>query len=147
MRTILFTILFVCLAISFLANCGTTRKTTTSEQETRKNLPLDSTLILNIVSQEESIAKGKASFNQFCSICHGQLGEGGIGPNLTDEYWLHGGGTLDIARTITYGIPEMGMRPWHFQFQAKEIGEIVAFIHSIQGSNPENAKVPQGKKQ
>jgi cytochrome c oxidase cbb3-type subunit 3 len=80
-------------------------------------------------------------------VCHGIQGEGGIGPNLTDEYWLHGGSSADIARTIIYGIPEKGMISWRHQLTPTEVGQIVAYINSIAGTEPEQAKAPQGKKQ
>src|SRR5690606_29267327 len=55
---------------------------------------------------------GQAIFAQNCAACHGQVGEGGIGPNLTDAYWLHGGEVDEIFKTVKYGVIDKGMVPW-----------------------------------
>ena len=81
-----------------------------------------------------------------CAPCHGPQGQGLIGPNLTDEYWLHGGKLTDIHRTITEGVPEKGMVPWKGQLLPDEIRAMAAFVGSLQGTNPPNAKPPQGTK-
>lgn len=70
-----------------------------------------------------------------------------IGSNLTDEYWLYGGQQNEIAKSIIGGIPEKGMISWRNHLSPTEIGSLVAFIAPIQGSNPENAKAPQGEKE
>lgn len=112
------------------------------------NITWDSTsIILEIANNKENINKGKLLFKSNCSLCHGQQGEGGIGPNLTDEYWLHGGNKLDMARTIVYGIPEKGMIPWKSQLTPTEVGELTSYLTSLKDTNPEKAKFPQGKKQ
>ncbi|MCX2453521.1 c-type cytochrome [Pedobacter sp. PLR] len=92
------------------------------------------------------IQKGAALFKTVCTPCHGEHGEGGVGPNLTDEYWLHGGTPKDIFKTIKYGVPEKGMVAWEKSMNAQQISDITNFILSIQGSNPAGAKAPQGKK-
>jgi len=58
------------------------------------------------------IAEGKSIFMTNCAVCHGNSGEGGIGPNLTDNYWLHGGEIKDLFTVIKYGVPDKGMVPW-----------------------------------
>jgi cytochrome c oxidase cbb3-type subunit III len=90
------------------------------------------------------IANGKATFTQTCFPCHGKLGEGGVGPNLTDDYWLHGGKLNDIYHTIKNGYPEKGMQSWQNQFTPKQISEIASYIKSLRGSNPPAGKAPQG---
>lgn len=97
-----------------------------------------------VLSDDASIAKGKGSFVTKCAACHGQNGEGLVGPNLTDEYWIHGGGIKDIFKTIKYGWPEKGMISWESQIQPMEMQQIASFIYSLKGSNPANAKAPQG---
>ena len=75
-------------------------------------------------------------------------GQGIIGPNLTDDFWIHGKGTLmDIAAVITSGVPEKGMPPWGPVLSADELRDVAVFVHSIHGSNPSGAKAPQGDKQ
>src|SRR5690606_17892452 len=63
-------------------------------------------------TRSETVAAGMAIFTQNCIACHGGAGEGGIGPNLTDDYWLHGGTVKDIFKVIKYGVLDKGMVPW-----------------------------------
>jgi cytochrome c oxidase cbb3-type subunit III len=90
------------------------------------------------------IAKGKEIFMKNCFMCHGQAGEGGVGPNLTDEYWLHGGSINDVFKTIKYGYPDKGMQSWEKMFSPGEIRNIASFVKSLKGTEPANGKAPQG---
>ncbi|TKC59051.1 c-type cytochrome [Pedobacter hiemivivus] len=90
---------------------------------------------------------GAALFKNVCSPCHGEHAEGAVGPNLTDDYWLHGGTVKDIFKTIKYGVPEKGMIAWEKSMNTKQISDITSYIMSIKGSNPPGAKAPQGKKE
>jgi cytochrome c oxidase cbb3-type subunit 3 len=94
---------------------------------------------------EGSLASGKTIFMDNCAACHGRAGEGGVGPNLTDDYWLHQGGIKDIFKTIKYGWPEKGMKSWQQDLGAKQIHEISSYIKSLHGTNPANAKEKQGE--
>lgn len=91
------------------------------------------------------LAEGKKIFMDKCASCHGMAGEGGVGPNLTDAYWIHGGGIKDLFRTITYGVPEKGMIAWNEQLMPGEIRNISSFIlKELVGTTPPNGKAPQG---
>ncbi|MEZ4845782.1 MAG: cbb3-type cytochrome c oxidase N-terminal domain-containing protein [Bdellovibrionota bacterium] len=90
------------------------------------------------------LEKGSSVFKTNCIACHGQSGEGGIGPNLTDKYWLHGGKPENIEHTITNGVVEKGMTPWKGILSSTQIQQVAAYIMSLEGSNPANAKAPQG---
>lgn len=90
------------------------------------------------------IAEGKQIYQKSCFMCHGSNGEGGVGPNLTDEYWLHGGSINDVFKTIKYGVIEKGMQAWEKQFSPAELKNLASYIKSIKGTNPANAKAPQG---
>lgn len=92
------------------------------------------------------IANGKSVFMANCIACHGEHGQGIVGPNLTDEFWLHGGSINDVFKTVKYGVPAKGMASWEKNLSSKNIAEVVNFIMSLQGSKPANAKVPQGEK-
>ncbi|MFQ6614371.1 MAG: cbb3-type cytochrome c oxidase N-terminal domain-containing protein [Fidelibacterota bacterium] len=94
----------------------------------------------------ENLAKGKAIFEKNCIPCHAADGGGGIGPNLTDEYWLHGGAFQDIAHTITVGVPAKGMIPWGKSMNRKKIQLVASFVASLQGTTPANPKAPQGER-
>jgi len=91
------------------------------------------------------VAKGKEIFTTTCWPCHGKLGEGSVGPNLTDNYWLHKGSLNDIYQSIKHGYPEKGMQAWGKNFSAKEINDLAGYIKSLKGTNPPNGKAPQGE--
>ncbi|GHE47473.1 cbb3-type cytochrome c oxidase N-terminal domain-containing protein [Sphingobacterium griseoflavum] len=91
-------------------------------------------------------ASGKAIFMANCVACHGNAGEGGIGPNLTDEYWLHGADIKDIFKVVKYGVAAKGMVPWEQTLTPAQIAEVSNYIYSLRGTNPPNAKEPQGEK-
>ncbi|MCB0570214.1 MAG: c-type cytochrome [Phaeodactylibacter sp.] len=96
------------------------------------------------LTDEASLAAGKDIFITNCAACHGTLGEGGVGPNMTDQYWIHGGDIKDIFKTIKYGVPEKGMISWKSQLSASEMNKVASYLLTLQGTNPPNAKEPQG---
>lgn len=97
-----------------------------------------------LITDKAEIAKGEAIFQQNCFACHGKLGEGGVGPNLTDDFWLHGGSIKDIFSSIKYGIPDKGMKAWQADLSAIQINEVTSYIKTIKGSRPANGKAAQG---
>lgn len=90
------------------------------------------------------IAEGNKIFHSNCFACHGAKGEGGVGPNLTDNYWLHGGTINDIFKTIKYGWPDKGMQSWQKTYSPSQIKDLASYVRSLAGTNPPNAKAPQG---
>lgn len=99
-------------------------------------------------SHEASIiSAGKVVFTANCVACHGDKAQGVVGPNLTDEYWLHGGKVNNVFKTIKYGVPEKGMISWEKTLTPKQISDVANYILSLKGSNPPGAKAPQGEKQ
>ncbi|WP_026898162.1 cbb3-type cytochrome c oxidase N-terminal domain-containing protein [Daejeonella oryzae] len=93
------------------------------------------------------IAAGQAVYTANCVACHGDKGQGTVGPNLTDQFWLHGGKVNSVFKTIKYGVPEKGMISWEKILTAKQISEVSNYILSIKGSNPPSGKAPQGDKE
>ena len=91
-----------------------------------------------------SIARGSEQFTKYCVSCHGPEGGGGIGPNLTDDYWIHGGGIRDVYSTIKVGVPAKGMISWQLVFTPKQIQEIASFVLSLHGTSPAGAKKQEG---
>lgn len=87
---------------------------------------------------------GKVNFLANCVACHGANGEGGVGPNLTDEFWLHKGSLNDIYNTIKKGYPDKGMQSWATKFNPKEMSQLAGFITTLKGTKPAGGKVPQG---
>lgn len=92
------------------------------------------------------IESGKKIYTANCVMCHGKSGEGSVGPNLTDEYWLHGGSYKQIFTTIFNGVPEKGMLAWKKTLKPEELREVSSYIVTLIGTNPPNPKAPQGKK-
>ncbi|MEO8413175.1 MAG: cbb3-type cytochrome c oxidase N-terminal domain-containing protein [Ginsengibacter sp.] len=90
------------------------------------------------------LAIAKEIFTTKCFACHGKLGEGGAGPNLTDNYWLHKGSLNDMYRSIKIGYPDKGMQSWATVYTPKEISYLASYVKSLHGTNPPNAKAPQG---
>lgn len=96
------------------------------------------------LTDETSLSTGKTIYIASCAACHGQLGEGGVGPNMTDDYWIHGGSAKDIFKTIKYGVPEKGMISWQSQLRPTDMQRVTSFILTLRGTNPPNAKEAQG---
>jgi cytochrome c oxidase cbb3-type subunit III len=90
------------------------------------------------------LAEGKDLFTSKCWACHGKAGEGSAGPNLTDDYWIHKGSLNDIYHSIKVGYQDKGMQSWAKEFTPKQISNIASFIKTLHGTNPPNAKAPQG---
>jgi cytochrome c oxidase cbb3-type subunit III len=96
------------------------------------------------LTADADLAKGKQIYTAYCVACHGGAGEGGVGPNLTDKYWIHGGGIKNIFKTVKYGVPEKGMIAWQTQLKPGEMQQVSSYIMTLQGTNPPNGKEPQG---
>ncbi len=105
----------------------------------------DPTDLLATMQDPEVIAAGEVHFKANCAPCHGPQGQGLVGPNLTDKYWIHGGSPEDIIKTITDGVPAKGMVPWKAILGTKKIKEVAAFIYGLEGTNPPNGKAPEGE--
>lgn len=96
------------------------------------------------LSDGASLDAGKKIFTTICAACHLADGGGSVGPNLTDEYWLHGGSIKDIFKTIKYGWPDKGMKSWKDDYSPVQIAQIASYVKSLQGTKPAKAKEPQG---
>ncbi|CAL2087176.1 Cytochrome c oxidase subunit CcoP [Tenacibaculum sp. 190524A02b] len=97
------------------------------------------------LTDEASLGRGKAVFNLNCAACHRKDGGGGIGPNLTDEYWILGGGIKNVFKTISKGgRAGKGMVPWEKTLKPKDVQKVASYVMSLKGTNPDNAKAPQG---
>lgn len=99
------------------------------------------------MKDESKVQNGQNIYVGKCAACHGDKGQGLVGPNLTDEHWIHGEGKLtEIARVIRDGIADKGMPPWNQLLTPEEVKNAVAYIIKIQGTNPPGAKAAQGEK-
>lgn len=99
---------------------------------------------VKLLTDANDLEVGKKVFTTICATCHKADGGGNVGPNLTDDYWLHGGSIQDVFKTIKYGWPDKGMQPWKDQYSPMQIAQIASYVKSLHGTNPPNAKDPQG---
>ena len=91
---------------------------------------------------KKKVEAGKRGFNSHCIECHGSGGKGGMGPNLTDEFTLHGGELEDITRVITNGVPGL-MPTWGQKMSEERVAQFAAYIFSIKGSRPTGKRPPK----
>lgn len=101
---------------------------------------------VKLVTDPSVLASGQTIYKQTCMPCHGDNAQGGVGPNLTDDYWLHGNKITEVFKTIKYGVAAKGMPTWEKQLSPKQISDVANYIKSIHGTNPANPKAPQGDK-
>lgn len=113
------------------------------EAEAAKN-PVSEEALAALLKDEGALSGGKAVFVEKCSPCHGAKGEGVIGPNLTDNAWLHGGKLMDINAVVTNGVAEKGMIAWGKTLSPADLRKVVAFVGSIRNTNVPG-KAPQGE--
>jgi cytochrome c oxidase cbb3-type subunit 3 len=112
------------------------------ERELGKEVTNDSLLLLTKVPAQ--IDAGAMIFQQKCVQCHGPQAAGDIGPNLTDDYWLHGPDPLQIYNTVMNGVQEKGMQAWKDQLGPVRVRQVVSFVLTRKGLNVPG-KAPQGR--
>ena len=88
------------------------------------------------------LAQGEALFTKNCVVCHSALGQGLIGPNLTDDFWIHGGEYKNIINTIREGVPAKGMITWKVILKPSEILAVGSYVWSIHGRDLSKAVPP-----
>ena len=100
--------------------------------------------LLALLKNPERKKSGDAIFQTKCASCHGNLGQGGIGPNLTDAYWLHGRQISQILSVVRNGVSDKGMPPWGAILTETESVDVAVFVRTLEGTKPAGAKAPQG---
>lgn len=100
-----------------------------------------------VASQDDNmLAQGKKIYDLYCKVCHRPDGGGGIGPNLTDAFWILGGDIKSVYATIENGgRPGKGMVSWKSSLNASQMEQVANYILSLQGTNPPNPKAPEGE--
>ena len=106
----------------------------------------DEASLLKLVSDASALKDGAELYTTRCAACHSAQGQGLIGPNLTDDNWIHGGKITDIHRTVVNGVIEKGMLAWKDQLTPQQINAVVAYVWTLHGTNPPNPKAPEGEK-
>jgi len=100
---------------------------------------------VKLLTDASSLQKGKEIYEANCIACHAADGGGIVGPNLTDKYWIHGGGIKNVFKTIKYGVVEKGMISWQTQLNANQMQDVASYVLSLQGTNPAAPKSPEGE--
>jgi len=100
---------------------------------------------VELTTAEADLSRGKDIFIENCASCHKANAGGDSGPNLTDQYWIHGGGIKNVFKTIKIGYVEKGMRSWVDVLNPLQIKQVASYVLSLQGSNPSGDKSPQGE--
>ncbi|MDP5105912.1 MAG: c-type cytochrome [Polaribacter sp.] len=102
---------------------------------------------IELLTDEKDLARGKAVFNLNCASCHVSDGGGAIGPNLTDEYWILGGGIKNVFTTLLNGGRDgKGMISWKNTLKPADMAKVASYVISLQGTTPASPKAPQGDK-
>lgn len=112
-------------------------------KRTAKDL-IDETSV-TLLTDAGSLRQGKDIFTKNCTGCHGEKGEGNIGPNFTDDYWIHGGSISNVYKSIRDGYIDKGMKAWGAEMKPSDIQLVASFIKSLRGTNPSNAKAAEGE--
>ncbi len=98
-----------------------------------------------LLTEEPYIKDGGAIFKANCAVCHAADGGGGVGPNLTDKFWIHGGDITSVFSIVKYGVPAKGMIPWKDQLNPSQMQKVASYVLSLQGTTPANPKEIQGE--
>ncbi|KAF0151900.1 MAG: cbb3-type cytochrome c oxidase subunit III [Ignavibacteria bacterium] len=101
---------------------------------------------VKFVNDAASLSEGKDIYDKNCVSCHLADGGGLVGPNLADEYWIHGGGIKNVFKIIKDGVPAKGMIAWQSQLDSKKMQAVSSYVLSFQGTKPANPKAPEGPK-
>lgn len=99
---------------------------------------------VKFVKDAGSLSNGKDIFLKNCASCHANDGGGLVGPNLTDKYWINGGGIQNVFKTIKYGVPAKGMISWQTQLNPTQMQEVASYILTLEGTEPAAPKAPEG---
>lgn len=101
---------------------------------------------VTVLTNASDLSKGKAIFQENCIACHKADGGGQIGPNLTDQHWILGGGIKNVFHTISEGGRDgKGMISWKTLLKPTQIQEVASYVLSLQGTNPADGKAPEGE--
>jgi len=93
------------------------------------------------------LARGHVTYDTYCSPCHRADGGGLVGPNLCDDYWIHGPKFADNLKVIVNGVPVKGMLAWKDMLKPEEIYAVASHIHTLRGTKPPNPKLPENEQQ
>jgi cytochrome c oxidase cbb3-type subunit III len=111
-----------------------------------QNIVVTSQQLVDLSKDPAVLAEGKQIFTTTCVACHAASGGGIVGPNLTDEYWLHGGAPDQIFTTVRDGVAIKGMPAWGPQLGITRVQAVTAYVLTLRNTNVPGGKPPQGDK-
>lgn len=107
--------------------------------------PVDVAGILALASDTEALEEGNEVYIKYCAACHAADGGGMIGPNLTDDAWIHGGTVEQIHQVIAEGVLAKGMPAWGKMLSPEQVDQVTAYVWSLAGTTPAAPKAPEGE--
>lgn len=116
------------------------------EHEHQAAMPLDVAAMEAALSDPAALAAGRVTFEKTCSPCHETDGGGSTGPNLTDDYWMHGNTHGRMLAIVSYGVLDKGMPRWSTVLTPEQVAQVTAYSVTLHGTTPASAKAPQGEK-
>ena len=128
--------------VVIIAGCGNTG----ADNSTNTSSIGIETKYYTVLTDEASLTNGKVIYEQNCSVCHGKDGGGVVGPNFTDEFWIHGNTLQDLFPIVLNGVYEKGMIAYKNKFDSEQIQDALSYINGMQGTTPSSPKAPEGKK-
>jgi cytochrome c oxidase cbb3-type subunit III len=150
--------LSIIFAIVYLVYYHALGKGLLSEGQYKKEMRTGAEIKARAMSQFESemgslqpstdavvLNRGKETFAKLCAPCHRPDGGGLVGPNLCDDYWIHGSKFQDNLKTIWEGVPAKGMVTWKNTLKPNDIYEVASYIYTLRGTNPKNPKPPENQ--
>lgn len=114
--------------------------------EHRAAAPIDLAAMEAALASPAALAAGRATFEKTCASCHEKDGGGSIGPNLTDDFWMHGHTHGRMLAIVSYGVLEKGMPGWSAVLTPEQVAQVTAYAATLHGTTPANGKAPQGEK-
>lgn len=109
-----------------------------------KSVPITEDSLLDMARDADALSEGATLYAQNCVACHGPAGGGVVGPNLTDEFWLHGGSAEQVYTSIDHGYPDKGMPAWGGPLGARRLPRVAAYVLSLRNTHAPGGKPPQG---
>lgn len=100
---------------------------------------------VTLLTDKAALDEGREIFTKNCVACHAADGGGLVGPNLTDDYWIHGGGIKNVFKVIKYGVTNKGMLAWQNQLNPNQMQAVASYVISLHGTKPANPKAPEGE--
>ena len=116
------------------------------EHEHPAAMPIDVAAMEAALSDPAALAAGHSTYERTCAPCHEEHGGGSIGPNLTDDYWMHGNTHDRMLAIVAYGVPEKGMPGWSTVLTPEQVAQVTAYTATLHGTKAGSGKAPQGEK-